>query len=37
VDERSPDYIREANSFTWEELFELYQIVKPSLEQRGRG
>jgi hypothetical protein len=37
VDDRGPDYIRDAISLTEEELFELYQIVKPSLEQKGPG
>jgi hypothetical protein len=37
VDERGPDYICDAISLTWEEFLELDPIVKPSMEQNGRG
>jgi hypothetical protein len=37
LDQGGLDYIRDAISLTREEFLELYQIVKPSMEQKGRG
>jgi hypothetical protein len=37
VEERSPNYVRQAIKFSWDEFLQLYQIAEPFLLQVGRG
>jgi hypothetical protein len=37
VEKHGSDYIQDAIRLTWQELQELYHIVKDSLEQHGAG